>query len=82
METGKVIIHICGIYSVGFAIFHMLFWRLFNWKKDLKNIPYANRGLISNSRVIFGNRRVDSVNKYVCCPMSRASSNFTINRFS
>lgn len=55
MDTAKLIIYICGIYSVGFAIFHMLFWRLFNWKKDLKNISFANRAItqILNCRLIY-----------------------------
>lgn len=28
----KTLIYIGGIYHVGFAIFHLLFWRLFDWK--------------------------------------------------
>jgi hypothetical protein len=55
MESSKLIIYICGIYSAGFAVFHMLFWRLFNWKKDLKNISYVNRAItqILNFRLIY-----------------------------
>lgn len=55
MDTAKLIIYICGIYSAGFAIFHMLFWRLFNWKKELKNISFVNRAItqILNFRLIY-----------------------------
>jgi hypothetical protein len=54
MSAG-MIIYCCGIYSAGFALFHMLFWRLFNWKNDLKKISFANRAIIqiANSRLIY-----------------------------
>jgi len=31
----KTIIFLCGIYSLGFAIFHIGFWKLFHWEKEL-----------------------------------------------
>lgn len=51
----EIIIFICGCFSVAFAIFHILFWRLFDWKNDLKNLNAANRGIIQilNSRIIY-----------------------------
>ena len=42
----KTIIFCCGIYSAGFAIFHLFFWRLFRWKEDLKKLSFANRGIM------------------------------------
>lgn len=52
MET---IILLCGIYSVALAIFHILFWKIFNWKNDLKKLSFANRAIIQilNTRIIY-----------------------------
>jgi hypothetical protein len=32
-----------GFFNLGFAIFHLFFWRLFNWKKDLASLSFINR---------------------------------------
>ncbi|RHX87488.1 hypothetical protein [Leptospira stimsonii] len=44
-----------SIHSVGFAIFHVYFWKLFRWKEDLKRISFANRAIlqIANLRLIY-----------------------------
>ena len=51
----KTIIFLCGLYSTAFAIFHILFWRLFNWKKELEKLNFANRGIVQilNTRIIY-----------------------------
>jgi hypothetical protein len=51
----KTIIFLCGLYSIAFAIFHILFWRLFNWKKELEKLNFANRGILQilNTRIIY-----------------------------
>ncbi len=51
----NTILLICGLYSVGFAIFHMLFWRLFKWKDELKKLHFANRAIVQilNTRLIY-----------------------------
>lgn len=51
----NVLVYLCGIYSVGFAVFHVFFWRLFDWKNDLKKLSVANRAIlqISNIRLIY-----------------------------
>jgi len=43
MET---IIFICGIYCLAFAVFHLFFWKFFNWKKDLAKLSKVNRGIM------------------------------------
>ena len=55
MARDTIIIYICGVYSLGVAIFHALFWRLFDWKNDLKKISFANRAIIqiANTRLIY-----------------------------
>lgn len=49
------LVYLCGIYSLGFAIFHVFFWRLFDWRNDLKKLSVANRAIlqISNIRLIY-----------------------------
>ncbi len=51
----KTLIYIGGIYHVAFAIFHLLFWRLFDWKNDLKSLSFINRNVIQilNLRLIY-----------------------------
>jgi hypothetical protein len=55
METGNILVYLCGVYSIGFAIFHMYFWKLFRWKKDLQHLSHANRAIIqiANLRLIY-----------------------------
>jgi hypothetical protein len=42
----QIIIFLCGLYSVALAIFHILFWNIFDWKNDLQKLNYANRAII------------------------------------
>jgi hypothetical protein len=32
-----------GIFNVAFAVFHLFFWRLFDWKRDLASLSFINR---------------------------------------
>jgi hypothetical protein len=34
-----------GVYDLGFAIFHLTFWKVFRWKKDLANVSRLNSGI-------------------------------------
>lgn len=51
----QVMILLCGIYSLGFAIFHTQFWRVFDWKNDLNKLSPANKAImqIANIRLIY-----------------------------
>jgi hypothetical protein len=51
----ELIVYLCGVHSLAFAVFHMYFWKLFNWKQDLKKNSVANRAIlqISNLMLIF-----------------------------
>jgi hypothetical protein len=42
----KTILLICAYFNIGFAIFHILFWQLFNWKTDLKKLSHANKAIM------------------------------------
>lgn len=35
-----------GIFHLGFAVFHLFFWRLLNWKKDLASLTFINRAVM------------------------------------
>lgn len=35
-----------GIYCLVFAIFHLAFWRLFDWKNELPKLNPINRGVL------------------------------------
>ncbi|HAH53958.1 MAG TPA: hypothetical protein DCM02_01390 [Flavobacterium sp.] len=49
------ILILCGLYNLGFALFHMLFWKLFRWDEDLKKISFVNSRImqILNIQIIF-----------------------------
>lgn len=49
------LLNICGFYNLAFAIFHISFWRIFKWNKDLKSISIGNRAIIQilNIRLIY-----------------------------
>lgn len=51
----QLILTLCGVYSLAFAMFHVFFWKLFKWKQNLKKISSANRGImqIANLRLIY-----------------------------
>ena len=51
----KTIIYIGGVYHIGFAIFHLLFWKLFDWKNDLSRLSFINRNImqILNLRIVY-----------------------------
>ncbi len=50
-----MLIFIGGIYHLAFAVFHVLFWKLFRWKDELSKLNVINRGVmqILNLRLIF-----------------------------
>ena len=35
-----------GVFNLAFAIFHMYFWRLFDWHQELPRLGLANRGIM------------------------------------
>lgn len=53
--TSRLLIYACGVYSLAFAVFHMLFWRLFLWQSELRKLSLPNRGImqILNTRLIY-----------------------------
>jgi len=35
-----------GLINLAFALFHLFFWRLFNWAQELARLNFANRGIM------------------------------------
>jgi hypothetical protein len=46
MLEPKFLLIICGFYNLGFAIFHLLFWKIFRWKGDLASLTHVNRSIM------------------------------------
>ena len=51
----NTIILLCGFYNIGFAIFHIAFWKIFHWDSELKKLSFANKGImqILNVQMIY-----------------------------
>ena len=41
--NSETVVIIGGIYNFAFALFHLMFWRLFRWKEDLASLSRVNR---------------------------------------
>lgn len=39
----ELLIKAGGVYNIILVIFHLLFWRIFNWKEDLRSLTFLNR---------------------------------------
>ena len=44
--NSETVIKIGGIYNLAFALFHLMFWRLFRWKEDLASLTRINRAIM------------------------------------
>jgi uncharacterized paraquat-inducible protein A len=43
MET---LIKAGGLYNIILVVFHLLFWRIFNWEQDLRSLSSLNRSVM------------------------------------
>lgn len=41
-----ILITIGGIFNLTFAIFHLFFWKLFDWRNDLKSLSSINQNVM------------------------------------
>ena len=46
MMNKEIIIFLCGLHSLFFAIFHVGFWKLLRWKTELKKVSLPNRAVM------------------------------------
>ena len=42
----EFLMYTAAAYNAAFAVFHLAFWRLFGWKKDLGRLSAINRGVM------------------------------------
>lgn len=42
----ETVILIGGIYNIILFVFHVSFWKLFNWKKDLQRMTFLNSSIM------------------------------------
>jgi hypothetical protein len=42
----EILLVIGGIYNLLFAVFHLLFWKIFDWKNDLASLTSVNRAIM------------------------------------
>lgn len=42
----KSLIFIGGFFHLAFFVFHLFFWRLFDWRRDLSRLKPVNRGIM------------------------------------
>jgi hypothetical protein len=41
-----IVLLLCALHSFGFALFHLCFWRLFDWPRTLQGTTLPNRAII------------------------------------
>ena len=46
MEKMESLLIIGGFYNLVFAIFHLLFWKIFKWDSELNKLSFINRAII------------------------------------
>ena len=42
----NILVKVGGIYNLGFAVFHLFFWKFFHWKEDLASLTPINRAVM------------------------------------
>ena len=42
----ETVLIVGGIYNLSFAVFHLLFWKIFDWKIDLPRLKLINRAIM------------------------------------
>ena len=50
-----LLVQLCGLHSFAFALFHLAFWKLFHWKRELQKVGLPTRAItqILNLRLIY-----------------------------
>ncbi len=44
--NGRTLVFLCGLHSAAFGVFHLLFWKIFRWKADLRSHSDSSRAII------------------------------------
>lgn len=53
--SDDLLVRLAGVHSFGFAVFHLAFWKLFDWKRELAKVGLPTRAIaqILNLRLIY-----------------------------
>jgi hypothetical protein len=43
---GTAVVYLAAAFNLGFAVFHLAFWRLFSWGQELPRLRMVNRGIL------------------------------------
>jgi hypothetical protein len=46
MSYDQTLILLGGYFNLGFGLFHLGFWKFFDWKSDLASLSFINRGVM------------------------------------
>ncbi|MCP4573460.1 MAG: hypothetical protein GY838_13975 [bacterium] len=44
--SATTLIHLGGCYHLLLIVFHLLFWRIFDWRHDLQSLSFLNRAIM------------------------------------
>jgi hypothetical protein len=45
-EIAVMLIKVGGFANLGWLIFHLFFWRLFEWRSELRRVSFVNRNVV------------------------------------
>jgi hypothetical protein len=75
----EALLKVGGLCSIAFALLHLLFWWLFNWKEELSNLSVANQAIMQVSNLcvaftflIFGYISLAHTRELLETPLGRA----------
>lgn len=53
--SDDLLVRLAGVHSFGFAAFHLAFWKIFGWKRELAKVGLPTRAItqILNLRLIY-----------------------------
>lgn len=54
-NLAKILILLGGAHALGFAVFHLYFWKIFAWKTELPKLHFSNQAILQilNIRLIY-----------------------------
>ncbi len=55
MTSREILVLLGGVHGLGFAVFHLAFWKLFDWPRALQSTNAATRAVVQilNLRLIY-----------------------------
>lgn len=46
MQETKMLVVAGGVFNLAFAVFHLFFWQIFAWKRELAKLSFINRAIV------------------------------------